>query len=192
MPVAEQQYGNALEGLTKTLRPYRWGDSLRLVHWRTSARYGDLRVRELETPTGGQDLVLALDTSPGWPPATFELAVVAIASLYRYAHQRDRPVQVWLPETGPLRSPRQVWEALATILPQVPADPLALPPLPVLWLGYAPVDGLPRGSRALIWPETFAGVKADLSSDIASDPDPNLKAWLGACPKLQQALQTLS
>ncbi|NET53069.1 MAG: DUF58 domain-containing protein, partial [Merismopedia sp. SIO2A8] len=36
------------EGFTRALRPYRWGDPMRLIHWRTSARYGELRVRELE------------------------------------------------------------------------------------------------------------------------------------------------
>jgi len=47
------------EGLTRSLRPYRLGDPTRLIHWRTSARYGELRVRELEVMTGGKKLLSA-------------------------------------------------------------------------------------------------------------------------------------
>ena len=42
------------------LRPYRLGDSLRWVHWRTSARRGQLMVKEFED-VPGEDLVVALD-----------------------------------------------------------------------------------------------------------------------------------
>ncbi|MGQ9865070.1 MAG: DUF58 domain-containing protein [Pseudanabaenaceae cyanobacterium] len=195
VPVTDQTFGTAMEGLTKTLRPYRWGDSLRLVHWRTSARYGDLQVRELENPTGGQDLVLALDTAPGWPPAAFELAVVAIASWYDYAQKHDRPLPLWLPETGLLRSPRHVWEALAAVQPTMAADAMALPPLPVLWLGYQPVTGLPPNSRALLWPETFGGILAEMESQNPESPalEPGSpEFWATTGPKLQQALQTLA
>jgi hypothetical protein len=48
----EFTYKNATEGITRALRPYRWGDPIRLVHWRTSARFGDLRIRELEVTLG--------------------------------------------------------------------------------------------------------------------------------------------
>lgn len=46
----------ATTGLVRSLRPYRIGDPTRLIHWRTSARYGELRVRELEMVTGGQEV----------------------------------------------------------------------------------------------------------------------------------------
>jgi len=83
----EHNYTNATEGLTKTLRPYRWGDPTRLIHWRTSAKFGELRVRELEVTIGGQEVAIALDTSTGWQPEAFEEAVVAAASLYFYAQK---------------------------------------------------------------------------------------------------------
>lgn len=52
----DQRFQAATEGLTRSLRPYRIGDPTRLIHWRTSARYGELRVRELEVMTGAKKL----------------------------------------------------------------------------------------------------------------------------------------
>lgn len=47
--------------LVRTVRPYATGDPARLVHWPSSARTGDLVVRELEPPTPiGQVVVLDL------------------------------------------------------------------------------------------------------------------------------------
>jgi uncharacterized protein (DUF58 family) len=43
------------------LRPFRAGDSPRWIHWRTSARRGELMVREFED-VPGDDIVLILDT----------------------------------------------------------------------------------------------------------------------------------
>ncbi len=44
------------------LRPFRPGDSPRLVHWRTSARCGELMTREYEDAPG-QNLIVVLDTT---------------------------------------------------------------------------------------------------------------------------------
>lgn len=55
----------AQDGEFHSLRPYRPGDSPRLIHWRTSARQGELMVRQFEQPrTHG--LAVFLDLSP--PP----------------------------------------------------------------------------------------------------------------------------
>lgn len=70
------------------LREYRLGDSLRSVHWRTSARRGQLYVREFERQEGKNVLIL-LDTylPPGRGPAierrreNLETAVSFCASL---------------------------------------------------------------------------------------------------------------
>ncbi len=72
----------ATTGLVRSLRPYRVGDPTRLIHWRTSARYGELRVRELEMVTGGHEIVIALDSASNWEEENFEQAVIAAASLY--------------------------------------------------------------------------------------------------------------
>lgn len=48
------------------IRPYRPGDSLRAIHWRSTARRRRLMVREYDT-TCGLPVVLTL-----WPPASFQ------------------------------------------------------------------------------------------------------------------------
>ena len=111
----EHNYNNATEGLTKTLRPYRWGDPTRLIHWRTSAKFGELRVRELEVTIGGQEVAIALDTSTGWEPKAFEEAVVAAASLYFYAQKSKLTVRLWTIDTGIVKSDRAVLETLAAV-----------------------------------------------------------------------------
>jgi uncharacterized protein (DUF58 family) len=45
------------------LRVFRSGDSPRWIHWRTSARLGELMVREFEDAPG-EDLIVVLDLSP--------------------------------------------------------------------------------------------------------------------------------
>ncbi|MBD3880342.1 DUF58 domain-containing protein [Phormidium tenue FACHB-886] len=141
----------ASEGLTRTLRPYRWGDSIRLVHWKTSARYGDLRVRELETYTGGQELVIALDTCSSWEPEDFEQAVVAAASLYSYARQRHLRVSLWTAATDRIQGDQTVLEALAATIAGEPHR--STPNVPLLWLSQSPgsLRALPLGSRWLLW-----------------------------------------
>ncbi|MFQ3593785.1 MAG: DUF58 domain-containing protein [Gemmataceae bacterium] len=57
------------------LRPYRLGDSLRWVHWRTSARRGQLMVKEFED-VPGEDLLLVFD-----PDATDEPSLEQAVSL---------------------------------------------------------------------------------------------------------------
>jgi uncharacterized protein (DUF58 family) len=61
------------------LRPFRPGDSPRWIHWRTSARRGEMMVREMED-VPGDDLVLVLDTTAS-SPDLFEDAVTLTASI---------------------------------------------------------------------------------------------------------------
>jgi len=141
----------AQEGITRSLRPYRWGDPLRLVHWRTSARYGELRVREFDTFSGGNAITIALDTRPHWQDDDFEQAVIAAASLYVYSQQQQIPVQFWSAATGIVRGKTAVLRTLAEIQPrpEIPNYPID----PLLWLTAtcpAP-DQLPPGSVTLLW-----------------------------------------
>lgn len=143
----------APEGLARGLRPYRWGDSMRLIHWRSSARYGELRVRELETYNGGQELVVALDGS-GWQTDCFEQAVIAAASIYFYALRQQRPVSLWTPLTDRIQGEQRVLEALAGIQPQISeASAIPRPRSPVLWLtqSASSLTDLPAGSHWLLW-----------------------------------------
>ncbi|PZV16539.1 MAG: DUF58 domain-containing protein [Pseudanabaena sp.] len=151
----EHNYSNATEGLTKTLRPYRWGDPTRLIHWRTSAKFGELRVRELEVTIGGQEVAIALDNSIGWEPEAFEEAVVAAASLYFYAQKSKLSVRFWTNDTGIVQSDRAVLETLAAVnISANSADILKdLPDIPVVWLSHHndSIAYLPFGSRWVLW-----------------------------------------
>ncbi len=81
-----------------TLREYVVGDELRHVHWRTSARVGELMVRE-HTDTSLPRLVLLLDDrAASWPDAqagtsdAFEAACESAASVIAAAVREDLPV----------------------------------------------------------------------------------------------------
>ncbi|MEB3272157.1 MAG: DUF58 domain-containing protein [Prochlorothrix sp.] len=156
---SQQRPRAATEGVTRTLRPYRWGDSMRLIHWRTSARYGELRVRELEVFQGGTAVVLALDTGAAWAERTergeaaFEEAIVAVASLYFYARRHSMPVQFWSGETGVVQGDRSVLEVLAGLQPQTGGTQEPLPDRPLLWLtaNAQSLTTLPEGSRWVLW-----------------------------------------
>jgi uncharacterized protein (DUF58 family) len=150
----------ATEGITRSLRPYRWGDPTRLVHWRTSARYGELRVRELETFTGGQELVICLDSARPWhgvgaalSPEDFEQAVVAAVSLYFYACRRRLNVQLWTAGSGLLHGGQVVLETLAATQAGEEVRAENLPDLPLVWLTQNPLalGTLPPGSRWVLW-----------------------------------------
>ena len=175
--LSDRQTQAATEGLTRTLRPYRWGDSIRLVHWRTSARYGELRVRELETYTGGEAIVIALDSGAIWQPEDFEQAVIAAASLYFYARRHQVSVNLWTAATGQIQGEAIVLETLAATQPGEPApgepasgepasgepasgEPAPRQPgrerstsLPLVWLtaNVQSLSALPSGSRWLLW-----------------------------------------
>ncbi|MGD1905197.1 MAG: DUF58 domain-containing protein [Leptolyngbyaceae cyanobacterium] len=124
----------ATEGLTRALRPYRWGDPTRLIHWRSSARHGALRVRELEQLTADKQVLLALDTRPVWTDRDFEQAVSAIATLYLYALKKQLTVSLWMANTPMLEEKHQILTALAAIMPTEAASHVLLPRRPLIWL----------------------------------------------------------
>lgn len=85
-----------------TLREYVIGDELRHVHWRTSARVGELMVRE-HMDTSLPRLVVLLDDRIGsWPKfegmtcEEFESACEAAASIITAAVREDLPVTLQL------------------------------------------------------------------------------------------------
>ena len=177
------------EGATRSVRPYRWGDPIRLVHWRTSARHNELRTRELEVFTGGQTVIIALDTVSAWHPDDFEQAVIAAASLYHYARQHHTTVGLWTANTGLQYQPQQVLKTLTQVQP-ITTHPCPLPRTPVIWLSQNPlsVTALPTNSTGLLWSNLRL-------QRHATDPDPpvSLPGLLihpdrPLAPQLQQAL----
>jgi uncharacterized protein (DUF58 family) len=171
------------EGLTRALRPYRWGDPTRLIHWRTSARYGSLRIRELEKFTSSQEVVIALNTATPWSPDRFEQAVIAAATLYNYALQRGMASRFWSPQTHFIQDKIPVLTTLAGIAPELKHKPHPLPTQPVIWLTPELTQPLPLGSRAIVFP-----TKTAAHSSVA----PNLSVpgvIIDANEPLQQQLQ---
>jgi len=153
---SDRLYLAATEGITKTLRQYRFGDPTRLIHWRSSARFGDLKVRELEIVTGGEEVVICLDSAPSWEEEKFEQAVIAAASLYFYASRAQLNVKLWTARTGLVHGNRVVLETLADVFSGEDNPQATLPSLPLVWLTQNPstLDTLPPGSRWLLFPES--------------------------------------
>ncbi|GAA2724923.1 MULTISPECIES: DUF58 domain-containing protein [Streptomyces] len=84
-------------------RGYRHGDDLRRVHWRSTARHGELMVRREEQPQRAHATVL-LDTraiayAGAGPDAPFEWAVSAAASAALHLLERGLAVRL-LTDTG--------------------------------------------------------------------------------------------
>ncbi len=79
-----------------TLREYAPGDDLRHVHWRSTARRGQLMMRQNEARRRTPLLVM-LDVRPAaHDRASFERAVEACASIVSAIDRSDRPVEVML------------------------------------------------------------------------------------------------
>lgn len=77
-----------------SVRDYVEGDSLRKVHWRTTARRGHLMVKELED-SPREDVAVVLDAWRGCPPGRFDVAVRAAGSiLHAYARRSRRTALV--------------------------------------------------------------------------------------------------
>ncbi|BAW96489.1 hypothetical protein NIES970_14190 [[Synechococcus] sp. NIES-970] len=153
---SENLYQNATEGMTKAIRNYRVGDPMRLIHWRSSARFGEFKVRELEITTGGEELIICLDHLFAWDPERFEQAASAAASLYFYARRSQLNVKFWTAQTGLLNSRVTILEALARINPE--PQGIAAQPRPegtLLWLSQnaETLGELGAGSRWVYFQE---------------------------------------
>ncbi|MFG2140670.1 DUF58 domain-containing protein [Streptomyces sp. NPDC048650] len=99
-----RQRSPALSGEDDVIpRGYRHGDDLRRVHWRSTARYGELMVRREEQPQKARCTVL-LDTRAAahegaGPDSAFEWAVTAAASTAVHLLERGFSVRL-LTDTG--------------------------------------------------------------------------------------------
>ncbi len=152
---SDRSFQGANEGVTKALRPYRYGDPMRMIHWRTSAKYDEFQVRELEVITGGEDIIICLDSASSWLEDNFEEAVIAAASLYFYATRAQLNVKLWTAKTGLIHGNRSVLETLAGVNQEEEDRKHELPTLPLIWLteNTATLDKLPSGSRWLLFPQ---------------------------------------
>ncbi|MCX4822484.1 DUF58 domain-containing protein [Streptomyces sp. NBC_01142] len=84
-------------------RTYRYGDDLRRVHWRSTARYGELMVRREEQPQRARCTVLLDTRSTAYrgagPDSAFEWAVSGAASALMHMLERGFAVRL-LTDTG--------------------------------------------------------------------------------------------
>ncbi len=112
------------------VREYRPGDPLRRIHWRSTARRGELIVREFEPP-GTQNLGLFLDPSPQDDVAADQVARIAASEVWDCLRAGGR-VTLWAPGCEPTR-PDEERNLLALLewlarYPN-PADDAVPPPL---------------------------------------------------------------
>ncbi|MEV4846842.1 DUF58 domain-containing protein [Micromonospora matsumotoense] len=104
-----------------SLREYVVGDELRRVHWRTSARVGELMVRE-NVDTSLPRIVVLLDNRSTAHPdrvdgvaASFEAACEAAASLVVAAFRQDLPVVLLLVDPADDRATDPPLDRLAAV-----------------------------------------------------------------------------
>ena len=167
------------------LRSFRTGDSPRAIHWRTSARRGELMVREFED-VPGEDLLVLVDPSP---PAgvrgeqaeeAFERALSLAATLcWEWCRRKGDRLVLGVATARPevhdgltsVAHARRVLECLAELAPG-PADAAALlarlaalPPLSAVLVAAGPsrlADALSRGlHRPLTCLDATAGDELD-------------------------------
>jgi uncharacterized protein (DUF58 family) len=108
--------GNEVFGI----REYRPGDSLRRIHWRSSARHGDLVVREYEPP-GLQTLTIVVDPAPASVEVADQIARLAASEAWDCIREGGRVV-IWGPGLEPVGSSRDLWSILEW-LSRYPAPP---------------------------------------------------------------------
>jgi uncharacterized protein (DUF58 family) len=94
------------------VREYRPGDSLRRIHWRSSARHGELVVREYEPP-GVQTLGIFCDPEPGGVEVADQVARIAASEAWDCVRNGGRVV-LWGPGLAPSRpeQARSLWAML--------------------------------------------------------------------------------
>jgi uncharacterized protein (DUF58 family) len=142
----------------------------------------------LEVITGGQALVIALDSAIAWNPEDFEAAVTAAASLFFYALRQNLQVSLWTAGSGLIQGQQRVLEALAAV--HFDEDPIASdrpPDLPLVWLTSqsARLRELPLGSRWVLWGESDRAVAP--SPGLIMQPDESLPVQLQRSPQLRGA-----
>ncbi|GAA2491857.1 DUF58 domain-containing protein [Streptomyces gobitricini] len=87
-------------------REYRYGDDLRRVHWRSTAKYGELMVRREEQPQRARCTVLLDTREVGYqgsgPDSAFEWAVSGAASVVVHMLEQGFSVRLLTDEGSPL------------------------------------------------------------------------------------------
>ncbi|MBN1219597.1 MAG: DUF58 domain-containing protein [Anaerolineae bacterium] len=152
-------------------REYRPGDSLRQIHWRSTARAGKLIVKEFaQEDQPSLTVVLDLETASSVGQgkfSTFETAIRLAASLGYYATQHDVPFRLagtslkWTPPATPLswwgtlnylaKVQNDGQEPLAKVIQELPAWPFVVVLIsnPNIALARALTTLPPKGTQTL-------------------------------------------
>jgi uncharacterized protein (DUF58 family) len=103
------------------IREYRPGDSLRRIHWRSTARHGDLVVREYEPP-GMRTLAIFLDPAPAPGDHADQVARIAASEAWDCIRDGGR-VSLWAPGLEHVNASRDLWSVLEWLAryPDVPS-----------------------------------------------------------------------
>ncbi len=113
-----------------TIREYRYGDDLRRVHWRTTARKDELMIRQFETPWQSRGLVILDTRNRVYDSETFESAVRGAASVFlhlgRLGFELDVLVGADLVRSHDPDPTGRVLESLAGVQPSSAIDLLAV------------------------------------------------------------------
>lgn len=157
--------------LTMGIREYQYGDTLKNIHWKATARTGKLQTRIFE-PTTTSDYAIFLDvrtTQPplwGMVPQLFEMSIMTAASLADHALSASVRVglysnQIMQAPNGPVRIPpaqhAAQWHNIMEALSQL--EPIETEPIHRLIL---------RESRNLPWASTILVVTAAPTPDLFS------------------------
>lgn len=131
-------------------RDYRYGDSIRHVHWKASARTGRILVKEYsrEEPVR---ITLYLETGPAADPALFERAVTVAASVAAFLSEKDLQLRLVCGAMDTAYGLGQehlyrIFDALAVV--QAGSLPAPLPgPGSGYLIGVSPYPSPPRGGE---------------------------------------------
>ena len=157
--------GNELFGI----REYRPGDSLRRIHWRSSARRGELVVREYEPP-GLQTLTILVDPLPSSPDVADQIARIAASEAWDCIREGGRVV-IYAPGLEASGAPRDMWSQLEWLAryPNSPSGPSGHVPtsgeeLVVIMGGDNPelLDKAERARKRRVWVVGDAEIDTEL------------------------------
>ena len=115
-----------------SLRDYQMGDDLRRVHWRTSARTGELTVREDESAWQPHATVLLDNRAASYRDGGYEHAIEALASIALRLRRTNRVCDVATTSGRPLggagvHRPDRLLDELAVIGPEARGAPGHVP-----------------------------------------------------------------
>jgi uncharacterized protein (DUF58 family) len=157
--------------LTMGIRDYQFGDSLKRIHWKSTARTGQLQTKIFE-PTTTIDMGIFLDVRTVKPPfwgvvsELLELAITTAASLANYALSEGYRVGLYINQSSPSSA------ELVRILPSQHPDQLkhileALAPIQPI--EAVPIARLVSGeSRSLPWGSTLVVITAMPTDSLLS------------------------